>query len=289
MLIRLRQNIILLCLLVCLITAGCQNGPTTTDDSSSVPAAPPAQPLPDVAAMIARVTTQDGCRDFSAEMRMTSQDEAGKRDQVDFRIQRKYTAQGALTFVTVLAPREEMDKALLAIERKDEPTQAVSYLSGLRRLTRINSSRQLGFRGARVTVQELLGMELGQYNHSSGERVAVEGQPMIKVDFSEKPDLFLAYPRIVGFFSEHDRKPVRFELFDSRDELQKEVVIEEVKEIQNHWTITSVAINDLQQKLKLKLETHQIDYDQGLSDKIFTEDYLKSFINGMSRKLGLSN
>ncbi len=269
----------------CIWLSACDSHSSTSDTAKATPSAAPSVPAPDVSKMIERMTTQDGSKDFTAEMRMTSVDSSGKHDQIDFRIQRKYSGDRALTFLTVLAPREESDKAFLSIEQERQPTQAFSYLAGLNRLTRINSDRQLGFRGARVTVQELLGMELNQYSYSAGERVKEGNEQLVKVEFKEQPDRFLAYSRIIGFFRESDQNPVRFELYDSRSELQKTINFSEVKQIQNRQTITQVAIDDIQQKLKLKLETRKIEYDRGLPDSMFTENHLKSFISGASRKL----
>lgn len=216
---------------------------------------------------------------------MTAEAESGKRDQVEFKLQRKYTSDGARTFLTVLAPREETDKALLAIEQTAQPTEAFSYLPGLNKLAKVGSDRQFGFRGAKVTVQELLGLELGQYTHDAGERVTVADEPLIKVEFKAPPVRQLAFPRIVGFFRAQDQSPARFELYDDTNQLQKTVQIEEVKTIQDHQTITRVAIDDLPQKLKLRLETRRIEYDRNLPDSLFTEAHLKSFISGASRKL----
>jgi outer membrane lipoprotein-sorting protein len=273
-------------ILLCLLLNACTEPSSQPIASSSEASNPTAtKPLPDAAAMVQRMITQDGAKDLTAEMRMTAEDEKGKRDQIEFRIQRKYAPDRASTFLTVLSPKEESDKAILAIEKADEATEAFSYLAGLKKLTKLSSDRQLGFRGARVTVQELLGMELGQYSHTAGERVAADGESLIKVEFKQKPDCSLAFPRIVGYFHENDRNPARFELYDSRDELQKRLTFEEVKTIQNRQAITRVAIEDLQQKLKLKLETRRIEYDRGLADTLFTEDHLKSYITGAGRKL----
>lgn len=271
--------------LICLLLVSCGGRTSSNETTKNDPTPTATIRLPDISAMVKRMITQDGCQDFTAEMRMTSEDGKGKRDQVDFKIQRKYSADRVSTFLTVLSPHEETDKAFLAIEMADQPTLAYSFLAGLNRLTKLNSDRQLGFRGAKVTVQELLGLELGHYTHDAGERVDEGGRQLIKAEFKQNPDLFLAYPRITGFFRESDQQPVRFDLFGIRDEIEKTVNFEEVKEIQNRMTITRVAIDDIQQKLKLKLETRKIDYDRGLSDSIFTENNLKNFISGASRKL----
>lgn len=271
-------------LLLFAFSCACGNSAISKDSANADPTPAATEPLPDAGAMIKRMITQDGCKDFTAEMRMTAEDESGKRDQVEFKIQRKYSENRAATFLTMLSPREETGKALLAIEQPGQPTQAFSYLAGLRKLTKVNSDRQLGFRGAKVTVQEMLGMELNQYTHSAGERVNSDGEPLVKVEFKAKEFLNLAFPRINGYFREKDRSPAKFDLYDSRDELQKSVKIEEVKPIQKRQTITRLTIEDLRQKLKVKVETRKIEYDRGIPNSIFTENYLKNFVSNAVSK-----
>lgn len=272
-------------IIVCLLLSACASSDSRIETAATTPTASAPQPLPDAGAMIKRMITQDGCKDFVAEMRMVSEAENGKRDQVEFRVQRKYAGNRALTFLAVLAPLKDTSKALLAVEEEDQPTYAFSYLAGLRKLSRVNSDRQLSFHNARVTVQDMLAMELGQYERSAGERVNTDGESLIKVEFKQKPWRNLAYPRITGFFREKDQSPASFELYDIRNELQKRVMIEEVKPVQNRQTITRLAIEDHQQKLKIKIETRKIEYDRGLPDSLFTEEYLKSYINNAVRKL----
>lgn len=279
-----RTGLILLCTLFC----ACQDSSPAASTESEIPKTELA-PLPDAAAMVKKMITQDGCKDFVAEMRMSSVTADGKREQVEVRLQRKYSENGAATFMTVLAPKEDSDKAILAIESADKPTEAFSYLAGLKKLAKLSSSRSLGFRGARVTVQELLGMELGHYQHNAGERVTVDGQSFVKIVFDAKKDFDLAFPSIVGYFNEKDQTPARFELFGENGELSKKLVIEEVKPIQNRQTVTKVAIEDEAQKLKLTMETRKIEYDRGLSDKIFTEQHLKGFTTEASAKRSSAN
>lgn len=267
------------------LLCACENSSVSPTSADADVPKNPAKPLPNADELINRVITQDGCKDFSAEMRMTAKTADGKSDQIEFRLQRKLSDDGAKTFLTVISPREETDKALLAIEQKDKPTEAYSYLAGLRKLARLDSSRTLGFRGSKVLVQELLGMELGQYSHDSGKRVDVEGKQLIKIEFTEKPYMNLAFPRIAGYFHEENQQPASFELFGRNGELQKKAVIAQVKTIQNYQTITQVTIDDVSQKLELKLETREIEYDQSLPDKIFTEENLKRVITEASRRL----
>lgn len=267
----------------------CACGDTSPSANTEAPKIEASQPLPDAGAMVRRMITQDGCKDLTAEMRLTAENAEGKREQVEFRLQRKYAAEGASSLMTVLAPKEESDKILLAREKNGQPTEAFSYLAGLKKLAKLDSSRQLGFRGAKVTVQEILGMELGQYEHNAGERVTENGEALIKVEFKAKPDLNLAFPRIHGYFREQTQQPVRFELFNDAGAISKKMVFEEVKAVQNRQTITRVGVEDLTQKLKLKLETRKIEYDKGLTDKLFTEDHLKASVTAAGQRLDAGN
>lgn len=274
--------LILLCGLLC--GCGAETTSKASKDSSALVTTATAS-LPDTGAMVKRLITQDGCKDFTAEMRITTVGQDGARDQIEFKAQRKYMADRIVTFLSVLAPAEDTNKALLAIERPDQPTEALSYLAGLKKLTKITSDRRLGYRNAKVAVQDMLGMELGQYDYSAGARVNSDGESLIKVEFKEKPWRNLAYPRIVGFFRENDQTPMSFELYDHLDELQKLVKVEEVKPVQSRLTITRMSIDDIQQKLKVRIETRKIEYDRGLPDSLFTEERLKSVISDAAQRL----
>ncbi len=271
-----------LLLSVVLLTA-CESQPNTAPTPD--PITHPAASLPDVAALLKKLATQDGVKDVSAEMRMQLEEANGKRAQLEFQLQRKYSADRTATFLKVTAPREDSDKALLAIEKPQTPTEATSYLAGLKKLAKLGSSNTLNFHDAKVTVQELLGMELGQYTFNAGERVTVDGVELIKVEGQAPAERNLAYPRVLVYFNAANQEPARFEVFDERNELQKTTRVEEVKLIQGHQTITKLAVEEHQTKRKVRLETRTIKYDQNLADKIFTEANLKNVITSVSQKL----
>src|SRR2546428_818175 len=140
----MQPKIIAPLILLCASLWGCGAEPTQNahKDSSPLLTATPA-PAPDVGAMVKRMITQDGCKDFTAEMRITTEGQNVAREQIEFKTQRKYSADRIATFLSVLAPAEDTNKALLAVERPDQPTEAFSYLAGLKKLTRISSDRHL--------------------------------------------------------------------------------------------------------------------------------------------------
>ncbi|HZN11078.1 MAG TPA: outer membrane lipoprotein-sorting protein [Blastocatellia bacterium] len=272
---------------ICLAAAsvGCGGGADRAAPPVAAPASPPASALPAAAPFVKRMATQDGSKDSTAEMRLTLEGAGGKRAQLDFRLQRKYAPAQTSTFLTVTAPREETEKTLLAFERPDQATEALSYLAGLNRVARLNSSSQLSLGDAKVAVQELLALELDQYAAKAIGREGDGGEAVVKFEFTAEPDRGLAFPRMVGYFRERDQSPARFELYNGRDELAKTAAIEEVKEIQGRRAVTRVAINDHLQQRKLQLVTRDIKFDRGLDDALFTEAHLRKTVSEASRRL----
>jgi hypothetical protein len=245
----------------------------------------PAPPIPDLQPLLKRLQTYDGARDLTAEMRLTATRAGGRPEQIDLRLQRRIDPEGTRTFLQVLAPLQERDKVLLAIEETDKPTVALSYLAGLRRLARLSSSRQLTFREAKVTVQELLGMELSGYQAGTPERVDDEGTPRLRLRLQELPDRALAFPRIDLYLDEEGLQPVRFELFDDGGALQKRIQVEEVQTIQSRQTLTKLSIDDPGQQLRMILEIRRVEYDRGLPESAFTEERLKQVTTEAGRQI----
>jgi len=236
---------------------------------------PPPPPIPDLQPLLTRLQTYDGAQDLTAEMRLTAIREGKPPEQIDLRLQRRQDATEKRTFLQVLAPPEDRNKILLATERADEPTVALSYLAGLRRLARLSSNRQLTFRDAKVTVQELLGMELSGYQPGTAERVVEDGVSRLRLPLTEIPDRGLAFPRIDVLIDEATLQPVRFDLFDAVGTLQKRIEVEEIRTIQSRQTMTRLSIDDPGQQLRLRLEIRRVEYDRGLPESAFSEDRLR--------------
>ena len=268
-----------------LVLSACTSAPPAANNPTPAPKPASSAPLPDINALIKKLATLDGAQDMSAEMRLQVEEADGKRAQLEFQLQRKYTAAQTATFIRVTAPREESDKAILAIEKSGQATEATSYLAGLKKLAKLKSNNQISFRQIKVTIQELLGMELAQYEYGAAARVTDNGVTLIKAEGQAKPNSNLAYPRLVVFFSDDKQEPVRFELFDEQNTLAKRAAFDPLKDVQNKRAITRVTFDDLAAKRKSIIETRSIKFDQNLSPRLFTEENLKGTITNASSKL----
>lgn len=279
------KHLSLLCSLALLlvILSSCDSAsnapaPTATRSSSPTTAAA-AFPKEDAEKLIQKLATQDGCKDSTADMRLSFTDAEGKPQQMDFRLQRKYEAGKVSTLMTVISPPEESEKALVAFEEEGKPTSAISYLAGLKKVAQLKSDNPLNFRGSKSTVQEMLAMELGKY-----EIVTTNvGSGAITVELKAKDGMSLPFPRIDVSFAEAEKKPVKFEFYDRKEKV-KTIQVAESKAIQNYQSITKMDIEDHRNNLKLKLETRNIKYDTNLAAALFTEANLIKNVTAASQK-----
>ncbi|HEX4946976.1 MAG TPA: outer membrane lipoprotein-sorting protein [Blastocatellia bacterium] len=278
------KQILYLCALTLLFTflGGCDSNSETNSGHSATPSPANNNAFPPAEAekLLQRLATQDGCKDSTADLRLSFTDAEGKPQQMDFRLQRKYEPGKVSTLMTVLAPPEESEKALSAIQEDGKPTSAISYLAGLKKVTQLKSDNPLNFRGSKSTVQEMLGMELGEYEIVA----ATVANGVLLMELKAQNGLSLPFPRIDVTFAESDRKPVKFELYDARKEKVKTIQATEVKAVQNYQTITKMDIEDHRNNLKLKLETRNIKYDTNLPASLFTEANLIKNVTAASQK-----
>ena len=231
---------LLLCALALLFAVlnGCDSdsGKTPGNNSAATPSSPApsnAFPKADAEKLIQRLATQDGCKDSTADMRLSFTDAEGKPQQMDFRLQRKYEGGKVSTLMTVLSPAEESEKTLLAFEEEGKPTRAISYLAGLKKVAQLKSDNPLNFRGSKSTVQEMLGMEFGKYEIAN--TTVANGN--ITFELKEKDGAKLNFPRLEATFAETDKTPIKFELYDARNEKIKTIQAAEVKTNQKKFKL----------------------------------------------------
>jgi hypothetical protein len=140
-------------------------------------------------------------------MKLVIESPEGKRDAIDFRLRRRFAPDGVSTLLEVTSPAEETDKALLAVEKSQAATEATSYLAGLKKVAKLSSMNTLTLRGTKVTIQELLWLELGQYDIAPGERFVEDGNAFVKYPLTAPVGRSLAFPKIVAVFREVDMSP----------------------------------------------------------------------------------
>jgi Outer membrane lipoprotein-sorting protein len=191
--------------------------------------------------------------------------------------------------MTVLSPKEESEKAMLVFEEEGKPTDAISYLSGLKKTAHLKSDNPLNFRGSKSTVQEMLGLELGKYEITSTELGnGIPDKSFLTINLEQKKGEGIAYPKIAVSYNKNtsgELVPSIFVLSDSQGKTAKKMEITETTKVGNYNSVKVINVSDARNNLNLKLETRSIKYDTNLPSSLFTEAQLIKSVTAATAKL----
>jgi hypothetical protein len=217
----------------------------------------------------------------SAEFKMgVDYQEADKEPiHLEFTWMRKAN-QGLMShLIKMEAPPSEKGKLLLVHEEPDGDSDYIAYRpnSALKKKVRVSGARNYKYKGLTISVQELIGGELQQYDHQAKGTKSIDGIHCYEVENRIKPKFKndSNYPRSVAYFREDNGMLQKWELFGDSDKLEKVIYADEIKKIQGNWTVTVARVEDLKKKGKLVLKLIEGHYDPSLSDELFNEEYLK--------------
>ncbi|MFN8006258.1 MAG: outer membrane lipoprotein-sorting protein [Terriglobia bacterium] len=206
--------------------------------------------------------------------------EAGKEPiHLEFTWTRK-SHQGLMShLIKMEAPPSEKGKLLLVHEKPDGDLDYIAYRpnSALKKKVRVSGARNYKYKGFSISVQELIGGGLMQYDHQSEEKKVLDGIPCQIVENRIKPQFKSdsSYPRSLAYFREDNGMLQRWELFGNSDKLEKVIEAGELKKVQGNWTLMVARVDDLPKQGKLVLKVLDANYNQPISDELFNEEYLK--------------
>ena len=207
-------------------------------------------------------------------------EEAGKEPiHLEFTWMRK-AKEGLMShLIKMEAPPSEKGKLLLVHEQPDGDSDYIAYRpnSALKKKVRVSGARNYKYKGLTISVQELIGGELQQYDHQAKAMKQIDGircqevENRIKSQFKNDSN----YPRSVAYFREDNGMLQRWELYGDSDKLEKVIHADEIRKIQGNWTVTVARVEDFKKKGKLLLKLIEGHYAPSLTDELFNEEYLK--------------
>lgn len=176
------------------------------------------------------------------------------------------------------SPPSEQGKLLLVHEKPDGSAEYLAYRpnSVLKKKVRISGARDYKYKTLTISVQELIGGELGKYSHQSKGIQQLQGiacnvvENMLLPKFKSDSD----YPRSVIYLRPDNGLLQKWELFGKSGPLEKVIHTEEIKTLQGLPTVTVARVEELKKKSKLTLKTKEAQYHPKLNDEWFSEKYL---------------
>jgi hypothetical protein len=194
----------------------------------------------------------------------------------ELEIWRKQTEAETLTLTHVVQPADESDLAALSIERKDQPTINVTYVSSADQF-RETGTNKMFFGG--LTAQELLG-EWDKYDYSLLTEKDLNGVKAFEVEGTLKPGAESVIARTRTLFRVDNYLPAEMHLFNSAGEEVRTFQVKDYRKTAGREVVWLTEIENHVRPTKVTIETLALDFPDKVADIMFTREHLKQ----LSRK-----
>ncbi len=146
------------------------------------------------------------------------------------------------------------------------------YLPAFKKTRRIASHvKNTKFAGTDFTYED---MEAGKYSDKYDPEVLRHEDGNYVLKLIPKPKTESEYSNLRLWIDEENFVPTKIEYYDKGDNLCKVMTRDDVVEIDGYWSARQMEMSDLRSGQKTKMILQKVQFDQGLSDDLFTERYL---------------
>jgi Outer membrane lipoprotein-sorting protein len=228
--------------------------------------------------LIARYLKESVRREAILTMQVDYREPQKEGLQLEFTWTRRVRQGLTSHLIRLASPPSEQGKLLLVHEKPDGSAEYVAYRpnSVLKKKVRISGARDYKYKGLTISVQELIGGELGKYSHQSKGAQQLQGiacsvvENVLLPKFRSDSD----YPRSLIYLRQDNGLLQKWELFGKAGQLEKVIHTEEIQTLQGFPTVTLARVEELKKKGVLTLRQKDAQYHPKLKDEWFSEKYL---------------
>jgi len=212
--------------------------------------------------------------DGKSDVNMTITDSQGRTRKREFRILRLDIEDGKdqKFYVYFKKPSDVAKMVFMVWKHPDADDDRWLYLPALDLVRRIASSdKRSSFVGSHFLYEDVSGRGIDADTHalvdSSGDYYKIKNIPK-----STKGVEFAYY---FVWVDKANFLPMKAEYYNAQDELMRIIEALEVSEIKGHPTVVRSVAKDFERGGETLMEFNNIKYDNGLTEDIFTERYLR--------------
>jgi hypothetical protein len=178
-------------------------------------------------------------------------------------------------------PNDIAGTSFLVWERDGAEDERFLFLPALGRVRRIaGSERQESFVGSDFTYEDIGGRALEDYTYTLLDANATfsdaEGRthPAYQLESRAKQADAL-YPRVVSLVRKDNFVVVRAEIFNRRNEREKEYRVLRLEQVTGIWTATSVVMTNELDRTRTEMTSTSVNYNVGLKESDFSRRELE--------------
>ncbi|VAX16735.1 hypothetical protein MNBD_IGNAVI01-2657 [hydrothermal vent metagenome] len=204
-------------------------------------------------------------KDMTAIEKMTLTDKNGSQKDRDTKIYQKGKEWRLIRF---LKPADVRGVGFLRLA----PDRLYLYLPAFRKVRRIASSvKNENFMGTDFSYED---MSQSSYSNDYTAELLKKENNRYVLELSPKPDADVSYEKLILYVDQSNYVYHKIEYYNNGKQI-KVLTIDNIEKIDNYWFGKKMEMRNLKNDHRTTLTLTDIKFDQGLSDKIFTERNLK--------------
>ena len=175
-------------------------------------------------------------------------------------------------FIHFVAPPDIRNTTYL-VNEKNKQKQKWIYLSAFKKTRKIVAEDYgLAFVSSDFTYEDMEDMHASDYTCSNLKEEQLDGVAVYSI-CAKKNDTNTSYSKVILKVSKDKLVVLKSEMYDKNDpsKLIKIMTAEDLKQIQEIWTPSSVTMKDLRKNTQTILETKKIKYDLSLAEEEFSK------------------
>lgn len=230
-----------------------------------------------------QVDARDTGRDARSSMQMRLFDRQGRKRERTLTLLALEGVKGTgdRLLMRFTYPNDIAGTSFLVWERDGAEDERFLFLPALGRVRRIaGSERQESFVGSDFTYEDIGGRALEDYTYTLLDANAMftdaEGRahPAYQLESRAKQADAL-YPRVVSLVRKDNFVVVRAEIFNRRNEREKEYRVLRLEQVTGIWTALSVVMTNELDRTRTELTTTSVNYNVGLKESDFSRRELE--------------
>ncbi len=209
------------------------------------------------------------------EMRLIKGDKERTREFVMLRLDN--VEGGAQKYYTYFKKPSDVSRLTFMVHKNPEDNdKRWIYVSAVDLVKPISADdRNSSFVGSDFTYEDVSGRHWTEDTHTLKEESMLDSNAVWVVESVPK-EAFKGFARKVSYIDKASSLPLKEEYFNKKDKMVRTFTAERIEEIDGIMTVTLRSMENLKKGTKTFVDFSAIKYNQGLTDDLFSERYLKN-------------
>ena len=214
---------------------------------------------------------RDDGQDAYFKIEMVLVDKAGDTRERELLIYTKDFGELLKTYIEFSAPADIKGTKFLSLENAEGDDTQYLYLAELGRARRIVSSQKnLRFVNTDFSYEDVQRRRPDKDNHRLVKETQYSGLNCAVIESMPKESSNSQYAKRINWVDKKSLLVVKTEFYDQRNELAKIFKVNKLGKKSGIWTALETRMEDLRENHETLMKIKEVNYNQGLSDEIFT-------------------